>query len=38
VPLVLQRAGGRPCDADAFQRGRGLPAGTRLGVSEPVGP
>jgi methionyl-tRNA formyltransferase len=32
VPLVLQRAGGRPTDADAFQRGRGLPDGARLGA------
>jgi methionyl-tRNA formyltransferase len=30
VPTVLQRAGGRPTEADAFQRGRGLPNGVRL--------
>lgn len=31
APLVLQRAGGRPLDAAAFQRGRALPDGARLG-------
>jgi methionyl-tRNA formyltransferase len=31
VPLVLQRAGGRPLDVDAFLRGRDIPDGTRLG-------
>jgi methionyl-tRNA formyltransferase len=34
APLVLQRAGGKPVDAEAFQRGRGLPDGARLGGGE----
>jgi methionyl-tRNA formyltransferase len=31
VPLALQRAGGLPLDAGAFQRGRPIPDGLRLG-------
>jgi methionyl-tRNA formyltransferase len=30
-PRVLQRAGGRPLDVDAYLRGRPIPDGTRLG-------
>ena len=32
-PLALQRAGGKPLDRAAFQRGRGLPDGVRLGAT-----
>ena len=32
-PLALQRAGGKPLDSAAFQRGRGLPDGVRLGAT-----
>ena len=40
VPLVLQRAGGRPLDTAAFLRGRPIPDGARLGagVSANLGP
>jgi methionyl-tRNA formyltransferase len=31
VPLVLQRAGGKPLDTADFLRGRAIPDGTRLG-------
>jgi methionyl-tRNA formyltransferase len=31
LPLELQRPGGRPLDAEAFQRGRPIPDGARLG-------
>jgi methionyl-tRNA formyltransferase len=31
VPTLLQRAGGRPLEVDAFLRGRPVPDGTRLG-------
>ncbi len=34
LPLVLQRAGGRPLEVDAFLRGRPLPDGASLGDEE----
>ncbi len=34
LPLLLQRAGGRPLEVDAFLRGRPLPDGARLGDEE----
>jgi len=37
APRVLQRAGGKPLDAEDFQRGRGLPDGARLGADEAGG-
>ena len=37
APCVLQRAGGDPLDVEAFQRGRGLPDGARLGGPEADG-
>jgi methionyl-tRNA formyltransferase len=31
LPRVLQRAGGRPLDVEAYLRGRPIPDGARLG-------
>jgi len=38
VPLVLQRAGGRPLETAAFLRGRAIPDGARLGEGGPPDP